>query len=416
MHGGADKDALSGILAEDVVLYGPLGDEPLTGREAVLEAMRTVGTVAADLTYKEVLSGETHHAAYFRLQIEDTVVDGMDYILLDADGKIAEVTIWWRPLPSGVQMQGHLAGLLGMQPWELLTTRSNGEARSRRGNSSAPDGVAVADTSRVGTFRPEPGHTPTSPTQAADPQGTNKTKRKIETAGREHTHEQHQHHRLREHGPRHRRAGGSWRQHRRGHRPRQSKAADLATALGGGATTGDWGAAPAGDIVIVALLFAGVVPVVAQYGDALAGKVIVDISNPFNADADGLALPDDTSIAQEVAKAAPASASVVKAFNTVFGHVLEKGGTLDVFIAGDDAQAKASVSEFIASLGLRPLDVGGLTMAHWLEGTGLVLMGLARHGVGNLDFALGATEFPAELHRALSQAVNESGGVHPRNG
>ena len=121
MHGGADKDALAGILAEDVVLYSPLGDEPTTGREAVLEAMRGVGAGAADLTYKEVLSGETHHAAYFRLQVEDTVVDGMDYILLDADGKIAEVTIWWRPLPSGVQMQGRLAGLLGMQPWELLT-------------------------------------------------------------------------------------------------------------------------------------------------------------------------------------------------------------------------------------------------------------------------------------------------------
>ena len=121
MHGGADRDALSHILAEDVVLYGPLSDEPVTGREAVLEAMRTVGTVATDLTYKEVLSGETHHAAHFRLQIEDTVVNGMDYILLDADGRIAEVTIWWRPLPSGVQMQRHLAGLLGMKPWELLT-------------------------------------------------------------------------------------------------------------------------------------------------------------------------------------------------------------------------------------------------------------------------------------------------------
>jgi len=121
MHGGADKGALSGILAEDVVLYGPVGDEPVTGREAVLEAMGTVGKVATDLTYKEVLSGTTRHAAYFRLQIEDTVVDGMDYILLDANGKIAEVTIWWRPLPSGVQMQRHLAGLLGMQPWELLT-------------------------------------------------------------------------------------------------------------------------------------------------------------------------------------------------------------------------------------------------------------------------------------------------------
>jgi hypothetical protein len=120
MHGGADKDALSSILAEDVVMYGPLGDEPLTGREAVLQAMQGV-SAAADLTYKEVLTGETHHAAYFQLQIEDTVVNGMDYILLDADGKIAEVIIWWRPLPAGVQMQRHLAGLLGTQPWELLT-------------------------------------------------------------------------------------------------------------------------------------------------------------------------------------------------------------------------------------------------------------------------------------------------------
>jgi len=174
----------------------------------------------------------------------------------------------------------------------------------------------------------------------------------------------------------------------------QSKAADLAKALGGSATTGEFGAVPAGDIVIVALLYANVVPVVAQYGDALAGKVIVDISNPFNSAADGLAIPDGTSIAQEVAKAAPASASVVKAFNTIFGHVLEKGRPLDVFIAGDNAQAKAGVEAFIESLGLRPLDVGGLKMAHWLEAASLVEMGLARHGVGNWDFALGVTEFP----------------------
>lgn len=58
MHGGADKEALSGILAEDVVLYGPLGAEPLSGREAVLDAIRAVSALAADLTYREVLSGE----------------------------------------------------------------------------------------------------------------------------------------------------------------------------------------------------------------------------------------------------------------------------------------------------------------------------------------------------------------------
>ena len=61
----------------------------------------------------------------------------------------------------------------------------------------------------------------------------------------------------------------------------------------------------------------------------------------------------------------------MKAFNTVFAHVLALGRPLDVLFAGDDAQAKASVSAFIESLGLRPLDVGSLEMAHWLEGAGL---------------------------------------------
>ena len=74
----------------------------------------------------------------------------------------------------------------------------------------------------------------------------------------------------------------------------QSKAADLAKALGDGATTGEFGAVPTGDIVILALLDTSVVPVVAHYGDALAGKVIVEISNPFNSAGDGLAHGEDT--------------------------------------------------------------------------------------------------------------------------
>ena len=57
MHGGADDDALARLLAENVVLIGPLGDEPLTGREAVTAAIQGVSRVAADLTYKEILSG-----------------------------------------------------------------------------------------------------------------------------------------------------------------------------------------------------------------------------------------------------------------------------------------------------------------------------------------------------------------------
>jgi 8-hydroxy-5-deazaflavin:NADPH oxidoreductase len=172
-----------------------------------------------------------------------------------------------------------------------------------------------------------------------------------------------------------------------------AKAKELAAALGGGATAGTFGTAPAGDIVVLAVPYASAVQVVAQYGDALAGKVIIDISNTFNADATGLVIPEGTSGAQEIAKAVPASAHVVKAFNTVFGHVLAKGRPLDVFFAGDDARAKADVSAFIESLGLRPLDVGGLEMARWLEGVGPLLMGLARNGAGTFDIALGI-DFP----------------------
>ena len=168
-----------------------------------------------------------------------------------------------------------------------------------------------------------------------------------------------------------------------------AKAKDLASELGGGATVGTFGTVPSGDIVVLAVPYSSAVAVVTQYGDALAGKVIIDISNTFNADANGLVTPDGTSGAQEIAKAAPAGAHVVKAFNTVFGHVLAKGRPLDVLFAGDDARAKTDVSTFIESLGLRPLDVGGLEMARWLEAVGPLLMGLARHGAGTFDIALG---------------------------
>jgi predicted dinucleotide-binding enzyme len=171
----------------------------------------------------------------------------------------------------------------------------------------------------------------------------------------------------------------------------EAKAKSLATALGGGATAGTFGTVPAGDIVVLAVPYAGAVEVVTEYGEALAGKIVIDISNTFTSDATGLVTPDGTFGAQEIAKALPAGARVVKAFNTVFGHVLAKGRPLDVFFAGDDAQAKAEVSAFIESLGLRPLDAGGLAAARWLEGAGPLLMGLARNGAGSFDIALGLT-------------------------
>jgi predicted dinucleotide-binding enzyme len=168
-----------------------------------------------------------------------------------------------------------------------------------------------------------------------------------------------------------------------------AKAQALADEIGNGATVGTFGAKPSGDIVVLAVLYAGAVDVVTQYGEALAGKTVVDISNPFNADASGLVTTPGNSAAQQIAAATPESTHVVKALNSIFGHVLAQGKPLDAFLAGDSAAAKARVTAFLESLDLRPLDAGGLAMAYALEWAGILLMGLARSG-GGFDLALGA--------------------------
>ena len=167
-----------------------------------------------------------------------------------------------------------------------------------------------------------------------------------------------------------------------------AKAQALADRIGNGATVGTYGAKPAGDIVIVAVLYASAVDVVAHYGDALAGKILVDITNPFNADGTGLVTSPGNSVSQQIAAAAPEGTHVVKAFNSIFGGVLAADKPLDALFAGDDAEAKARVAAFLESLDMRPRDAGGLDMTHALEWAGLLLVGVARNGAG-FDIALG---------------------------
>ncbi|MES2160145.1 MAG: NAD(P)-binding domain-containing protein [Pseudomonadota bacterium] len=169
-----------------------------------------------------------------------------------------------------------------------------------------------------------------------------------------------------------------------------AKAQALADKLGARATTGVYGAAPEGDIVILAVPYGSAASVVADFGAALGDKVIIDITNPVAPDLSGLVTPAGSSGAQETARGLPADVHVVKAFNTLFGPVLAKGGRLDAFIAGDDAQAKALVAAFLGSLGLRPLDIGALHMAQTLESLGLLMIGLAKNGAGTFDIAMHA--------------------------
>jgi predicted dinucleotide-binding enzyme len=168
-----------------------------------------------------------------------------------------------------------------------------------------------------------------------------------------------------------------------------AKAQALADQVGNGATVGAFGARPAGDIVIVAVLYAGAVDVVAHYGDALAGKILVDITNPFNADVTGLVTTAGNSVSQQIAAVAPEGTHVVKAFNSIFRGVLAADRPVDAFFAGDNAEAKARVAAFLESLDMRAFDAGGLDKTYVLEWAGILLVGLASNGAG-FDVALGA--------------------------
>jgi len=174
-----------------------------------------------------------------------------------------------------------------------------------------------------------------------------------------------------------------------------AKAQALVDRIGAGAATGSFGTTPAGDIVILAVPYSAVLGAVRQYGEKLAGKILVDITNPIKSDLSGFLTPEDSFGAREIAKAAPSDAYIVKAFNTQNATVLAagpvKGHLLDVFIAGDDDQAKARVSTFIESLGMRPMDAGNLSMARTLEHACMLWLGLMTHSVKHGNFSIGVS-------------------------
>jgi 8-hydroxy-5-deazaflavin:NADPH oxidoreductase len=159
-----------------------------------------------------------------------------------------------------------------------------------------------------------------------------------------------------------------------------TKANELAAELSGAVTAGAAGEALAGDVVVLAVPYTAAADVVTRYGDQLAGKVVVDITNPLNATYDALVTPAGSSAAEEIAKVLPAGAALVKAFNTTFAGTLVAGQVagqpLDVLVAGDDDAAKRTVSDLIEAGGLRAVDAGPLSSARYLEALGFLHIGL----------------------------------------
>jgi NADPH-dependent F420 reductase len=136
-----------------------------------------------------------------------------------------------------------------------------------------------------------------------------------------------------------------------------------------------------GDVVVLAVPYPALSEVVNDRAEDLAGRIVVDITNPLDFETfDSLAVAPDSSAAAELAAALPSS-HVVKAFNTNFAGTLAAGTVGDlpttVLIAGDDADAKSTVAGIAASGGLKAIDAGSLRRARELEALGFLQITLA---------------------------------------
>lgn len=160
-----------------------------------------------------------------------------------------------------------------------------------------------------------------------------------------------------------------------------AKVAELADKLG--VKPVDAAKATNADIIILATPYDKAVEALSGLGN-LSGKIVIDITNPLNADFMSLSVGHSTSAAEEINRAVP-GIRLVKAFNTIFAQVLQNGPKIadtpvPVYVASDDAEAKQTVTTLVRSMGFAPVDAGGLRNARYLEPLG----GL------NIYFAYGA--------------------------
>jgi 8-hydroxy-5-deazaflavin:NADPH oxidoreductase len=136
-----------------------------------------------------------------------------------------------------------------------------------------------------------------------------------------------------------------------------------------------------GDIVVLAVPHPALKDILEEYADKLAGKIVVDVTNPVDFETfDSLVVPAHSSAAAELADELPSS-QVLKAFNTNFAATLHARNvgpnTTMVLVAGDDADAKATFISAVQAGGLDAIDAGPLSRARELEAMGFLQLKLA---------------------------------------
>jgi len=160
-------------------------------------------------------------------------------------------------------------------------------------------------------------------------------------------------------------------------------AATVARETGAKAAASNREAVEGAELVVIAVPYMAIVDLLDEVGPQLAGKIVVDATNPLKPDYSGLAV-EGTSAAEGIQTHVPA-ARVVKAFNTIFAarqaDPVISNVHVDGFVASDDDEAKAVVLDLVKGMGFNPIDAGQLAMSRYLEALAFLNISLQmRHG------------------------------------
>jgi 8-hydroxy-5-deazaflavin:NADPH oxidoreductase len=129
-------------------------------------------------------------------------------------------------------------------------------------------------------------------------------------------------------------------------------------------------AATVADIIAIAIPFTACADVLPELAEVTKGKIVIDSTNPLNADWSPKLLGQENSASEEISRILP-EAYVVKAFNTIFADVMNEpvknGQAITAFIAGDNNEAKQKIADLARDIGYAPIDTGLLYTARYLE-------------------------------------------------
>jgi hypothetical protein len=128
-----DFEAAEKLLADDVVFTSPVAFKPYPGKAITAAILRGVSRVFTDFHYLREINDEPHSALVFEAKVGDITVNGCDFITVNDDGLISELTVMVRPLKAAHALADAMGAQFEQIQAEAIASVQNAAAAAGQG-------------------------------------------------------------------------------------------------------------------------------------------------------------------------------------------------------------------------------------------------------------------------------------------